>query len=193
MLEFAAYGNVMPRSGNRSPHAAPQGVYACAGREQWLAISVANDDQWRSLVALVDDVRLEDESLAHADARHTRHDQIDEILAEWASTRDPRVAAALLRAKGVPAAECWDPRLLDQHPQFRARGLFGPVNHPVLGRYHAPGLPYRFDGVDQWVHTAAPAFGEHNREVLTHVLGLNDEAIESLVSTGVIAERPRGL
>ncbi len=36
----------MQRDGNRSPWAAPQGVYACLGVEQWLAISVATDDQW---------------------------------------------------------------------------------------------------------------------------------------------------
>ena len=49
IIEYTAYGNVMMRSGNRSPHAAPQGVYACPGFEQWLAISVATDEQWEGL------------------------------------------------------------------------------------------------------------------------------------------------
>ena len=31
IIEYTAYGNVMMRSGNRSPQAAPQGVYACPG------------------------------------------------------------------------------------------------------------------------------------------------------------------
>ena len=50
MLERTAYGNLLARDGNRSPNAAPQGLYACAGTEQWLAISVATDEQWRRLI-----------------------------------------------------------------------------------------------------------------------------------------------
>jgi crotonobetainyl-CoA:carnitine CoA-transferase CaiB-like acyl-CoA transferase len=193
LLEFATYGNVIGRTGNRSSHAAPQGVYAGVGPDQWLAISVIDDDQWRSLVAVVNDPRLQDHSLARADARRKRHDEIDEVLAEWAATRDPRDAAEELGEHGVPAAECWDPRLLADHPHLRERGLYAPVTHSVLGSYEAPGLPYRFDDVDQWVHTAAPAFGEHNCEVLTDVLGLSDEVISALSTAGVIATRPRGL
>ena len=53
VLEWSAYGNLITREGNRSPLAAPQGLYPCAGgepgMERWLAISVASDDQWRAL------------------------------------------------------------------------------------------------------------------------------------------------
>ena len=36
VIEATAYGNILVRDGNRSPGAAPQGVYACRGVEQWL-------------------------------------------------------------------------------------------------------------------------------------------------------------
>ncbi len=49
VLEWTAYGYRVARDGNRSPAFAPQGLYACAGEEQWLAVSAATDEQWRAL------------------------------------------------------------------------------------------------------------------------------------------------
>ena len=46
VVEFAASGQLLERDGNRGPVAAPQGVYACAGDEEWLALAIATDDQW---------------------------------------------------------------------------------------------------------------------------------------------------
>jgi crotonobetainyl-CoA:carnitine CoA-transferase CaiB-like acyl-CoA transferase len=193
MLEQTAYGVTMQRTGNRSPHAAPQGVYAGPGPEQWLAISVTDDAQWPALVEVVDDETLRDPALATMAARRARHDDLDAVLARWAAARHPDAAAARLRDAGVPASSCAEPRTLPSHPQLRARGLFTAVSHPVLGAYDTPGLPYRFDGVETWVRTAAPAFGEHNRSVLSDLLGLSDAQIDDLEAAGVIAARPRGL
>jgi crotonobetainyl-CoA:carnitine CoA-transferase CaiB-like acyl-CoA transferase len=53
VIEWSAYGNLVQRDGNRSPLAAPQGLYPCAGgqpgAEKWLALSIATDSQWRAL------------------------------------------------------------------------------------------------------------------------------------------------
>ncbi|MBW2399380.1 MAG: CoA transferase, partial [Deltaproteobacteria bacterium] len=53
VIEWSAYGSLLQRDGNRSPLAAPQGLYPCAGgqpgAEKWLALSVATEPQWRAL------------------------------------------------------------------------------------------------------------------------------------------------
>jgi crotonobetainyl-CoA:carnitine CoA-transferase CaiB-like acyl-CoA transferase len=194
VLEHGAYGNVMTRMGNRSPHAAPQGVYACDGTERWLAISVLDDAQWRALAGVVGgDALATDHRYAAADDRRAHHDELDALLAAWCATRHPADAAELLCARGVPAAEVWDCRLVEHHPNYVARRTFEPVEHPVLGTHHAPGLPVRFASVDHWVHRAAPTFGQHTTEVLHDVLGLDHADIERLAAAGIIASRPRGL
>ena len=43
----------VPRYGNRDPRFAPQGVYRCAGDDNWLALSVRNDAEWRALCELL--------------------------------------------------------------------------------------------------------------------------------------------
>jgi crotonobetainyl-CoA:carnitine CoA-transferase CaiB-like acyl-CoA transferase len=194
IIEFSAYGRVMERMGNRAPHAAPQGVYACPGFDEWLAISVVTDEQWHGLVtALGNPEWALDASLASAAGRHRAHDRLDERLAEWAATRDACAAAELLRHHGVPAARCADPRVLSRHPQLVARRFFEEVEHPVLGRHPVPGLPYRFASVDRWVRRATPTLGQDNHDVLGRILGVSEREIAQLEADGVIGTRPKGV
>ncbi|MGI9591607.1 MAG: CaiB/BaiF CoA transferase family protein, partial [Myxococcota bacterium] len=55
IVEFSAYGNRLSREGNRSPWAAPQGLYPCRGHDaaatpRWLALSIETDAQWAALL-----------------------------------------------------------------------------------------------------------------------------------------------
>jgi crotonobetainyl-CoA:carnitine CoA-transferase CaiB-like acyl-CoA transferase len=194
VLEFAATGQVMTRMGNRSTYAAPQGLYACAGTEQWLAISVASDEHWQGLRRALGEPRWSDDpALASHGGRVAQHDLLDKQLTEWAATLDVDDAAERLVEQGVPAAVGRDPRALSRHPQFVARQFFEEVDHASLGRYPAPGFPFRFASVDHWLHTAAPLFGEHNHDVLTRILGLSDDEVAELEADEVIGNRPKGL
>ncbi len=193
VLEFAATGHKMMRMGNRSPYAAPQGLYPCAGIEQWLAISVATDEQWDGLRrALGNPQWASDPSLATHGGRVAQHDLLDKQLAEWAATRGLDEAVDVLVAEGVPAAAGRDPRVLSRHPQFVARGFYEEVDHPSLGTYPSPGFPFRFASVDHWLHTAAPLFGEHNSDVLTRILGCSGDEVAALEEHEVIGDRPKG-
>ena len=51
VVEYGASGSILRRDGNRGPVSAPQGIYQCAGEDQWVAIAVATDDQWKRLSA----------------------------------------------------------------------------------------------------------------------------------------------
>ena len=55
IVTWSAYGTLLERQGNRGPNGAPQGVYACRGDEQWVAVSILTDDHWRSLGAVLGD------------------------------------------------------------------------------------------------------------------------------------------
>src|SRR6185369_776394 len=78
MMDYAFNGRVQEPVGNRNASAAPQGVYACAGGDQWIAIAVESDAQWRSLrEAMGDPAWAKDEGLETAAGRRARHDEID--------------------------------------------------------------------------------------------------------------------
>jgi crotonobetainyl-CoA:carnitine CoA-transferase CaiB-like acyl-CoA transferase len=194
VVEYTATGHVLQREGNRAPWAAPQGLYACRGREQWLALSVATDAQWQGLrTALGDPPWARDPALASHAGRRAAHDRLDAELARWASAREPAEAARHLLAHGVPAAPMVDPRTTHTHPQFAARGFYEICEHPVAGVHPLATLPLRFASVPRWLRTPAPTLGQHNREILGGLLGLRDEEIDALEAAGVIGTRPKGL
>jgi crotonobetainyl-CoA:carnitine CoA-transferase CaiB-like acyl-CoA transferase len=194
VLEKTAYGSVLERDGNRSPIVAPLGLYRARGDEQWLAISVTTDEQWRALVsALGNPEWANDPELATVEGRRARHDELDDHLERWCEQQDVDDAAELLVAHGVPAAVGRDPRLMYEHPQLRARGYYETVEHPVVGAMATPTWPFRFASVDRWVRTPAPTLGEHNHDILVDDLGVDEADYEALRESNVIGDRPLGM
>jgi crotonobetainyl-CoA:carnitine CoA-transferase CaiB-like acyl-CoA transferase len=194
IVEHGAHDVVLQREGNRAPHAAPQNLYACRGREQWLALSVETDAQWQSLVgALGRPAWALDSALATHAGRRAHHDRLDAELARWAADRELAATVAELSAAGVPAAPVVDPRSTHTHPQLVARSFYETVTHPVVGTHPISAPPFRFASVDHWLRRHAPSLGEHNRELLAELLGLSDAEIDALAAAAVIGTRPTGL
>jgi crotonobetainyl-CoA:carnitine CoA-transferase CaiB-like acyl-CoA transferase len=199
VVEWSAYGRLLGRDGNRSPLAAPQGLYPCAGgqpgMEVWVAICVADDAQWHALrAALGNPAWATDAALATCAGRRAAHDVIDEHLCAWTRTHERSALVAELRLRGVLASEVADPcRLLQTNPQLRARGYFEAPEHPVVGRMPLPSWPFRFERVARWLRTPAPTLGRDNERVLSGILGLSQEEMRTLAADGVIGTHPRGL
>jgi crotonobetainyl-CoA:carnitine CoA-transferase CaiB-like acyl-CoA transferase len=199
LVEWSAYGHLMHREGNRSPLAAPQGLYPCAGgepgMEKWLALSVAKDDQWRVLRSVLGEPEwAQDPSLDTLAGRRRAHDAIDQRLRVWTRQRERSELAELLRARGIPASEVADPcRLLQTNPQLQARRYFERPEHPVVGAMPLPSLPFRYASVESWLRMPAATLGQHNELVLGGILGLSSEELRDLETEGVIGTRPPGL
>jgi crotonobetainyl-CoA:carnitine CoA-transferase CaiB-like acyl-CoA transferase len=193
VIEYTAYGSVMGRTVNRVSTAAPQGIYAGEGYEQWLALSIETDEQWRSFVEFLGaPAWAADPALATHSGRLADHDRLDRQIVAWAEGRDVAALADELAARGVPAARCSDPRLQSRHVQMVARGLYETVVHPEVGAHPVPGLPLRYASVAHWLHRPAPLLGEHNAEVLGRVAGVDAERLACLEAEGIVSTRPKG-
>src|SRR5580658_4553680 len=56
LIDYHATGRVLEPQGNASARYAPHGAYRCAdedGNERWIAIAVANDEQWRAMLTVL--------------------------------------------------------------------------------------------------------------------------------------------
>jgi crotonobetainyl-CoA:carnitine CoA-transferase CaiB-like acyl-CoA transferase len=195
MLEFAAYGRVGRRDGNRGPGAAPQGLYRCAGDDEWVALAILDEDHWHGLTKVLGEPRsLADPAYQSMGGRRLAADAIDAVIAAWAAQRGAVDAEESLRAHGVPASRLRDADLLLADPQLAARGFWQPITHPVTGTCRLPGLPFRLGGMsDQWLRTAAPTLGQHNWEVFAGLLELSQDDLADLELASLIGERPAGL
>jgi crotonobetainyl-CoA:carnitine CoA-transferase CaiB-like acyl-CoA transferase len=194
LIEYSAYGAVLGRAGNRGPDAAPQGLYRCAGDENWLALAVRDEGDWAAVKDyLGGPAWAEDPELDSVEGRRRFHDRIDRELGEHFRHLDLGEAVDDLVGHGVPAGSAVDPRLTAGHPQLAARGFYEVTNHPVMGEHVVPTLPFRYASIDHWVRTAPPTLGQHNEEILLSVLGCDAEVIDALKADKVIGTRPLGL
>jgi crotonobetainyl-CoA:carnitine CoA-transferase CaiB-like acyl-CoA transferase len=195
VIELAAYGRLAHRDGNRGPGAAPQGVYQCAGEDSWVGLAITDDREWQALLAaLGQPADLSVPAYASMAGRRQSADAIDAAIGEWTARRPAVSAEAELREHGVPASRVCGPDDLLADPHLADRGYWEPVTHPVVGAYRGPGLPFRLaSSREPWIRTPPPTLGQHNRQVLTQVLGLREEELAELEQAAIIGVRPAGL
>jgi crotonobetainyl-CoA:carnitine CoA-transferase CaiB-like acyl-CoA transferase len=195
VMDSIANGAPGERIGNRHPQFAPQGCYLCAGGDAWCALSVRDDEEWAALCRVIGRPELAgDQRFATEAARRENHDAIDEIITAWTTGVTKIEAMERLQAAGVPAGAVLDGRDLHFDPQLKARGFLEAVEYPKergMGpRRLIIGRPWRFSKMPLHVRGPAPAFGQHNSEVLGEVLGYDEARREALQSAGIIAEKP---
>ena len=104
LVEEALRPSAIEITGTADRHAAPWGVYPCAGDDEWCVVTVRDDDDWRRLRdALGNPQWASDADLATATGRLARRGEIDEHLTRWTRALHPRQVTATLQADGVPA------------------------------------------------------------------------------------------
>lgn len=201
MIEFSATGTLLSRNGNRSWTMAPQGAYRAADfeppyeimpKDDWIAVSVADDAQWRALCGVIGaDALAADPDLANVQGRMRRHDEIDAAIAAWTRPLKAEDAVAMLLAAGVPAARFHPSAGLEHVPEVARRGLYEYVDQPGLGLVPIVGYPAQFEHGPHRIHrTPAPTFGQHSREILKGLLGVSDAVFESFEASGVVGTKP---
>jgi len=96
-----------------------------------------------------------------------------------------------LQALGVPAAATHAFSTLMGDPHLTARGYWQWLERAVVGNQPNPSAPFRLGEEPLPVRSPAPTLGQHNREVLGGILGLDDGQLAALEAAGVIGTRPR--
>jgi crotonobetainyl-CoA:carnitine CoA-transferase CaiB-like acyl-CoA transferase len=183
-------GEPPPRLGNRHPVLVPQGVYRCRGDDQWVALSVESDAQWRALCELLEDPALASDDLGRASGRRDQHDRIDERISAWSAARERDDAVELLLARGIPAAGVLDVNEVLTHPQLEARGFWQWMEREHVGAQPHPVAPYRTGAAPHALDWPAPTLGQQSREVLRELLGLSEQDLDDLEREGVSGTAP---
>ena len=197
VLEKTAYGNLLERDGNRSPHVAPQGLYRGRGDET-LAGDLGGDRRAmagtgrRARCPRVGDPIP---SLHTLGGRRARHDELDARLAPVVrrtgrrrSGRGARAHAASPRRRPATRARCTTTRSFGRAASTRRSTTrwWGEQRDPDRRRSGS-------HRVDRWLRTPAPTLGQHNHEILVDDLGIDEARYAALESAEIIGQRPKGL
>jgi crotonobetainyl-CoA:carnitine CoA-transferase CaiB-like acyl-CoA transferase len=180
-------GRQPARMGNRDRGRAPQGVYRCSGERQWIAISVSDDDEWRSLAEAMEQPELaSDTRFADMSARQGNHDALDNLISKWTSSHEVLNVFHLLQAAGVTAGPLLNDEMFSNDPHVYAREWLRPLTSLDVGTHLHPGWPYR--GVPQEWWRGSPALGEDNLYVYKDLLSVTDEEYERYATERILAE-----
>ena len=197
VLDYTVNGRPARRPGypysNRSdsPAMAPHNIYAALGDDQWFAIACRDDDDWRSLAAVLT-ATPDGEWAGAADyttlaGRLARQDDLDAQIGAWCATRDKFAMQHLLIGAGVPGVAVQLPgERVEDDPGTTEWGLWPWVEHRAMGRVRVDGLPVHLSETDWSIERAAPLLGQDNDEVYGGILGLGDAEIGALRDAGVI-------
>ncbi len=174
------------KDGNRHPKWV-QGCYPCAGDDQWLTVTVRDDDDWKTLVKIMGSPPwTADARYATGESRRRHHDDIDRRIAAFTIENDKHELFATLQAAGVPAAPVYQESDAYSDPHFLARGTFRSLTHPRAGVHLYPGFGSRWSGIELAWGRPAPQLGEHNDYVYKELLSYTDEEYAELQRSGMI-------
>ena len=193
VLDYTVNGRPLRRTGmpnsNRSqfPPMAPHGIYACAGEDEWVAVSCRDDHDWARMGEVIDQPWCSDTRYATLAGRLEHEDEIDLAIDEVTRSWNKFDLAARLQSVGVPASAVQRPaERIDDDPNTAAWGLWPTVHHREMGEVRVDGEPVHMSETDWVIARGSPCLGEHNEQVFGELLGMTSSQIDELRTDGVI-------
>jgi crotonobetainyl-CoA:carnitine CoA-transferase CaiB-like acyl-CoA transferase len=190
LLDYAVNKRKSYVVGNRSKYqpAAPYGAYPCQGKDRWCAISIMDDAQWQALCALMGNPSwAKDAKFATSASRAKNQDELDAVIGEWTGQFDRYDLMERLQTAGIPAGVVQNGEdRVERDPQFKHRGLFAPLAHPMMGTGLVPNLPVQFTKQKAGPLYSSTPMREFNEEVFTRILGMPQAKFADYEKAGVI-------
>jgi crotonobetainyl-CoA:carnitine CoA-transferase CaiB-like acyl-CoA transferase len=187
------FGYPPERPGNRAPGFAPQGVYRTGDADKtYIALSIRDDQEWQSLIAMINSPALNSLADLSLEQRHAHHDEIDAIILAWTLAHPANDLLAQLQSVRIPASRLLRPVDYNIEPQLVDREYYQELDHPLSGARLFPTFPMHFSYEEsRKVHSRpAPMLGQHNEEILRGELGVTAAAYADLIATNVIGTEP---
>ena len=187
VMDYLMNGKEHGRQGNHDPEMSPHSVYPASGYDQWVAIAVSNDDEWRAMCEVAGHPEwIENPKFADLKSRKKNEAELDSLISEWTKRESPYGIMHTLQEAGVSAAPVMSVFDLVASPHLLERGYFVDIDHLEVGPRMTPGIPVKFSGMPNLNYYAAPTLGQHNEFVLKEIVGLDDATYDRLVSDRVI-------
>jgi crotonobetainyl-CoA:carnitine CoA-transferase CaiB-like acyl-CoA transferase len=173
VIMAAEQGERPTRRGNDDPAIFHQGVYATAGDDQWIAITLPAQSDWQRLC-----------EIAQLNAAQSPRDA-ELALKAWCRQHEAHPLMEQLQAAGIATGVVQDIEdLIERDPQISARRALVNLEHPLLGAFGHVRTPISFSATSTSPYRA-PSIGEHSIAIATDLCGLSASRIEELERLGV--------
>lgn len=194
LLDWTVNGRIPDRIGNEDPAMSPHGCYPCAGDDRWIAIAVDSDEAWLALCRVMRRADwAADERYADALNRIRHRAELDKMLGFETRNHDNHELMARLQVEGVAAGAVVDSEGLLFNEHLKERRFYEIVDHhEATGMPSLPyaGRPWKLSDTPAVPPQPAPIMGQHNRDILSGLLGRTDEEIAALEEVQIIGYSP---
>ena len=190
-LEYQMTGEPRERYGNRSPDFAPQGVYKCAGEDEWVSISVCDESQWnlfKKLLGLSESIYP---SFDTVKKRIENHTTLDDLINRWTQGKNKNDVMMELQNHGIPSGavlNCGSDTYENRH--LNQREFFELVEHPQAGIFPMSRGIFKFADTKLSNQRHSPCLGEHNTQILQNLLGISHENVNDMEINEIIGTLP---
>ena len=158
-----------------------------ATRDGYIVPIAFGGADWRATVEFLDSDALRDERFSTPEGRLQNAAEVDAILRQTFAQYDKEdLFYRANQVRGLIYGIAQDARELRENPQYRHRGYFAEVEHPVAGAAAYPGAPFGMSRTPWSVRRPAPTLGQHNEEVYVGELGLSRRELDRLRAAGVV-------
>ena len=190
IMDFLFNGRVATTQGNRYPGIVPHGYFKTVGEDQWIAITIRDNEEWSRFREYFSEEipKIEDERFDSLNGRATHQAHLEAIIENWTKSQDSWALTKRLQGIGIPAYPVMDaPALVDDpnlnqlhrsHVDVRAKHL----DENELFR----GIVWKLSVGHGEVSHPTPISGQHNDQILLNLLKYNNDEVKNFRERGII-------
>jgi crotonobetainyl-CoA:carnitine CoA-transferase CaiB-like acyl-CoA transferase len=194
VLDNSANGRRWQRFGNASPYkrATPHGIFPTEGHDRWIAISAFTQRHWEALAQVLEAPQwCADPRFLTPELRAEHDEELEALLAERTARWEPYELMTALQRQGVPAGVCQTAEDRCEHdPQLAHLGWLVELDQSEMGRWPVKEVPGELSrtpvSVGGFLDRHGPNYGEDTEYVLSTILGMGQDEIDTLRRDGVV-------
>lgn len=183
---YAATGHVRERSGPSSHNSVPHSNFPTAdGR--WISIACTNDTIFARLAEATGHPELAgDGKWGTYRSRRADEQAVNAYVVEWTTSLTSEQIQEICRRFEVPCGPIYSIAEIFADDHYQARENLLHVEDPRAGSVVIPNTIPKLSGTPGRVDSLGPALGQHTRQVLEGLLGIDADALADLAADRVI-------
>ena len=154
----------------------------------YIRFFIVQPQQWRRMVAWIGEPAepISDPLFDDMEWRRENIDLVQSIIAAFAAQHTKRALYEEGQRRRIGVSSVDTPAEYVDSPHTQARGVFVPVQHPVVGDYLEYGPIPGLSATPGRITRPAPLLGQHNQEIYCGELGMSQQDLAALAAAGIV-------